>query len=160
MLSIIDTGNAFEAEIVASFLTINKEWCAYSVFTDDYSVWNCLWLYWWHVILIALYFEIKWTWQLRWLLLFFHIRLGFHLQAFSHCHWYFFIDELWNQVSCVIMLLLLLFSLRHMLLIWVAIMVKSTFFSLMNSIMYKYIHIIALFILVWIFILYMLKFWL
>ena len=99
--------------------------CVFSVFSD-----GCLWLFLWHVILIVLYFTIKWEWQIRWLLLVFWIRLGFHLQAFSHCHRYFLNLELQNQVCCFIMLLLLPSSLRWMLLHGVAIMAKSALFSL------------------------------
>ena len=72
----------------------------------------------------------EWESELRWILLFFWIRLGFHLWPFSYCHWYFLINELQNQVSFVIMLLLLSSSLRCMLLHGVDIMAKCTFFSL------------------------------
>ena len=127
--------------------------CVFSVSSDDYFIRKCLWLFWWHIILFALYFEIKWEWQLRQMFHFSWIGLGFHLQPFSHCHLCFLVDELWKQVSCVIMLLLFPSSLRCMLLIGAAIMRKSTLFFLMNSEIYKCIHIIPLYILMWTFVL-------
>ena len=109
----------------------------FSVFSYSYFMRNCLWLFWSHVILIALHFEIKWEGHLRWLLLILLIRHCFYLQPFSHCCWYFLIDEVPNQLNCVIMLSLLLSSLK-------CILDYST--SLMNSEIYKCIYIIVLYI--------------
>ena len=89
----------------------------------------------WHVVLIAVYFEIKWAWQLWQLLFIWLIRHCFHFQSFSDCHWYFLINEKSNHVSCVIMLLLLPSSLRWMLIHRVVIM-AIPLCSLLNSEIY------------------------
>ena len=69
------------------------QWRLCTFFVLSYSCFmrNCPWCFWWCVILIALYFEIKWEWQLHWLLLIWSIRHCSHLQPFSHgslmkCH--------------------------------------------------------------------------
>ena len=135
MLSIIDTGNALLCRDWYIFHHFQKRMmCIFSVFSYDYFMRNYLWLF------IALYFEIKGEWQLRQMMFFSWIRLCFHLQPFSHCQWYFLIDELWNKVSCIIMLLLLPSSLRCILLIGVAIMTKRTLFSFIIFAMY-YVYI-------------------
>ena len=86
-----------------------------SVIYGDYFSRNCCWFFGGY-ILIALYLEMKWVWHLRWLLLLLLIRLGFHLQAFSHCHWYILNDddESPNLVSYVILLLMFSSSLTFM----------------------------------------------
>ena len=134
MLSIRDTEKALKAGLLHHLLLLMKI-VHFSVFSYGYFMRNCHWLIWWHVILIALYFEIKWEWQLRQILLFWWIRHCFYLQTFSPCHWYFLIDELWNQVNWVIMLLLHLSSLRWMLIHGVVFM-ATALCSLMNSEIY------------------------
>ena len=42
--------------------------CVFSIFSDDYFIWNWHWLFDDMLYCFALYFDIKWEWQLRWLL--------------------------------------------------------------------------------------------
>ena len=99
----------------------------------------------WCTMLITLYFEIKWEWQLRWSLLLLLIRLGFHLQTF------FIITDIssiiimncssWFDVSSSCCCFHSLWGLWTATITpWSSQYGKSSMFYLMNSTMYKCTH--------------------